>query len=125
MKQKSAISKPLTAIENDLERAVFLSNYYSSKQKYRRLKAKGLLSIKHGLRGLLFSWPLYLLPLSVLALPENFKFLFVLFLIPGLFVSAMILQKGIQEDYQDMVKDRLLECGYLSQIFFKKNLPNN
>ena len=124
MKHKSAISRPLTAIENNFERAVFLSNYHSSKQKYRRLKAKCLLSIKHSLRGLLFSWPLYLLPLSVLALPENFKFLFVLFLIPGLSVSAMILQKGIQEDYRHMVKDRLLECGYLSQILFKKNLPD-
>ncbi len=112
MSREQPISKPLDDIESELERAIFLSNYNSTKQGRRRVFASIILGLKHGLRGILFSWPLYLLPFATLALPGKFKFLFVLFLLPGLLVSSWILSKGVQEDYLKFVQHRLLKKGY-------------
>lgn len=115
-------SKTLSEIDSELERAVFLASYNSNKQKFRRKLAAVILCLKHGLRGFLFSWPLYLLPFSVLAMPEQFKYLFILFLVPGLYVSFIILKKGISEDYTNYVADRLLNDGYPHMLIFAKPL---
>lgn len=121
MEKHYHLSKQLSDIDNDLERAVFLASYHSSKQRFRRKIAALLLAIKHGVRGFLFSWPLYLLPLSVVVLPEQYKYLFVLFLLPGLFVSSIILKKGIVEDYAEFVSNRLLSDGYMQKLLFVKS----
>ncbi len=115
-------SKKLSDIDSELEKAVFLASYYSKKQKIRRKLAAVILLFKHGLRGLLFSWPLYLLPFSVLAMPEQFKYLFILFLSPGLYVSFIILKKGILEDYSNFVAGHLLNDGYQHMLLFAKQL---
>jgi len=115
-------SKKLSEIDSELEKAVFLASYKSKKQRLRRKIAAMLLSLKHGIRGLLFSWPLYLLPLSVMAMPEKFKYLFILFLLPGLYVSFIILRKGISEDYSNFVNNRLLNDGYKYMLLFAKSL---
>ena len=109
-------SKKLTDIDNELERVVFLATYNSNRQRRRRIFAMLLLLVKHSLRGVIFSWPLYLLPLSIFALPIQHKYLFVLFLLPGLYVSVLILRKGVKEDYINLVEGRLLSEGYPYQL---------
>ena len=54
-------SKHLSEIKNEFERGVFIAVYCSRKQKVNRMSAVLMLIIKHVLRGVLFSWPLYML----------------------------------------------------------------
>ena len=118
MTREQSISKPLDDIENEFERAIFLSNYNSRKQQRRRVYASIILGLKHGLRGILFSWPLYLLPFATLALPGQYKLLFILFLLPGLLVSGWILSKGVQEDYLEYVQLHRSEKSHEHQAVF-------
>ncbi|MEM7400571.1 MAG: hypothetical protein AAF304_01320 [Pseudomonadota bacterium] len=109
-------SKKLSEIDNDFERGVFLASYNSLKQRRNRFFAGSLLSIKHGVRGILFSWPLYLLPLASLALPDQFKILFVVLLLPGIYVSSIILKRGVKEDYQNLINERLIKLKHLRHL---------
>ena len=93
---------------DEFTQAVFEAAYASRAQRNLRLVFGFLLVFKHTLRGLLFSWPLYLLSLAGLALPGEFAWAFVLLLIPALVVSGYILSKGLREDYRACVRDRLL-----------------
>ncbi len=110
-------SKKLSDIDNDFERGVFLASYNSVKQRRIRFFAGAVLGIKHGVRGILFSWPLYLLPLATLALPGKLKLLFIVLLIPGIYVSSIILNKGVKEDYQNLVNGRLIKLKHLRSLF--------
>ena len=114
-------SRKLDDIANELERGVFLAVYHSKKQHRRRFFAGLLLGLKHSLRGLLFSWPLYLLPFSALALPGQYKYLFILFLLPGVYVSVLILKRGVSDDYAKYVEGRLLSDGYSSHLLWVKD----
>lgn len=69
-------SKRLSEIKNDFERGVFLAVYNSRKQRHHRLAAGTALALKHALRGVLFSWPLYLLALAAFAVPGSFMLVF-------------------------------------------------
>lgn len=109
-------SKRLDEIKNDFERGVFLVLYDSPKQRLHRLIAAAALTIKHALRGLLFSWPLYLLTLAAYAVPGSSKLLFLLLLIPALYVSWRILSRGVKEDYDNLVSGYILKSGYLARI---------
>jgi hypothetical protein len=80
-------SKRLSDIRNEFERGVFLSVYNSRAQRMRRFIAGIILAIKHGLRGTLFSWPLYLLPLAAWSLKASYLPLILLLLFPGNFVT--------------------------------------
>jgi hypothetical protein len=113
-------SKRLGDIKNDFERGVFLVLYDSPKQKLHRLIAATALIIKHALRGILFSWPLYLLTLAAYAVPGSSKLLFVLLLVPGIYVSWVILSRGVKEDYENLVAGYILKPGYLGKMFFQK-----
>ena len=117
METSSTSLKKLCDIDNELERGVFIAAYNSSRQRRRRILAALVLGLKHALRGVLFSWPLYLLPLSTLALPGQYKYLFILFLLPGLYVSLWILSKGVKEDYSALIADRLLTQGYTRKLW--------
>lgn len=103
---------------DELTQAVFDSAYYSRRQRNLRLLLGALLILKHTLRGLLFSWPLYLLSLAGLALPGKFAWAFVLMLIPALAVSGYILSKGLREDYRAVVAGRLLKLGDVRRALF-------
>ena len=118
MTKKYKPSKRLCDIDNALERAIFLAIYKANKQRMRRKKAAVLLVLKHGLRGLIFSWPLYLLPIAAFALSGQYKYIFIIFLIPAMYVSALILKKGIVEDYKHFVVDRILNDGYKLHLLF-------
>ncbi len=111
-------SKRLSEIKNDFERGVFLVLYHSPKQRYHRAVAALLLVIKHVLRGLLFSWPLYLLALAAWSVPGASILLVIFLLLPAMFVSWKILSLGIKEDYENLVDGYLLRSGYLGRMIF-------
>ncbi|HOP15496.1 MAG: hypothetical protein KDI22_04880 [Gammaproteobacteria bacterium] len=77
-----------------------------------------MLVLKHTLRGLLFSWPLYLLGVAALVLPEHGSAWLGLFLLPGIAVSFAILRRGIREDYQRFVYRVLLKPGAARHILW-------
>lgn len=102
---------------DELTRAVFEAVYRSAKQRSLRIIFACLLILKHTLRGLAFSWPLYLLSLAGLALPGDYAWLFYLLLIPALMVSATILIFGLSEEYLETVHGRILKLRDWSRIF--------
>lgn len=111
-------SKRLSEIKNDFERGVFLAVYNSRKQRYHRLAAGVALALKHAMRGVLFSWPLYLLALAVFAVPGSFTLVFILLLMPAVYVSWVILSRGVKEDYEKLVDGYILRSGYLGRMMF-------
>ena len=111
-------SKRLDDIKNDFERGVFLVLYDSPRQKLNRTVAAVALVIKHALRGILFSWPLYLLTLAAFALPGPAKLIFILLLVPGVYVSWIILSRGVRDDYDNFVDGYILKPGYLGRMLF-------
>jgi len=108
----------LADIRNDFERGVFLALYNSRRQRLRRALARVMLGLKHGLRGILFSWPLYLLPLAAGFLQAHYLPLVLLLLLPGVCISGIILLRGVREDYGRMVNGCILRPGYLGRILF-------
>lgn len=111
-------SKRLDEIKNDFERGVFLVLYDSPKQKLNRFIAATVLTIKHALRGILFSWPLYILTFAAYTIPGSSKLLFMLLLIPALYLSWIILSRGVREDYDNLVAGYILKSGYLGRMLF-------
>ena len=106
---RTPTSKRLSDIRNEFERGVFLSIYNTRTQRMHRYIAQAILGLKHGLRGTLFSWPLYLLPLILLLL------------VPGVYVSWVILVRGVREDYANHVEGLILWPGYPGRLLFPGN----
>jgi hypothetical protein len=101
---------------DEFKRAVFDAVYNSPQQRRLRLTLGALLAVKHALRGLLFSWPLYLLAAAGLALPGAWAWAFLPLLVPAIWVSATILLKGWREDYGERVRGRMLKRGELRRM---------
>ena len=116
MKSKPRRAKRLQDIRGDFERGVFLALYCSREQRQMRAAALLVLCLKHGLRGVLFTWPLYAMAMAALNLPDMPWFVFLALTLPGASVSAHILGKGVKEDYRCYVQDRLLEKGYVRRL---------
>jgi len=102
---------------DELTRAVFDAVYRSAAQRGLRVLFCSLLVLKHALRGLAFSWPLYLLSLAGLALPGDYAWLFYLLLVPALMVSAAILLFGLSEEYLEVVQGKILKLRDWSHLF--------
>jgi len=102
---------------DELKKAVFDAVYRSARQRLLRVFFACLLILKHSLRGLVFSWPLYLLSLAGLALPGGFAWLFYLLLVPALMVSSAILLFGLSEEYLEAVHGRILKLSEYSRLF--------
>lgn len=115
-------SKRLGEITNEFERGVFLVLYDSPRQKLHRSVATFALIIKHALRGILFSWPLYMLTLAAYAVPGSSKLLFILLLVPGIYVSWVILSRGVKEDYENLVDGYILKPGYLGRMLLHNKI---
>ena len=115
--------RPLDNIHNRFERGVCQAIYASAEQRQRRYAIIAALSLKHGLRGLLFSWPLYLMGLAAFALPGKYSYLLSLFLLPGIYISIAILRGGLKEDYNRYVKNIILRPDALKTIIFKIRAP--
>lgn len=111
-------SKRLSDIKNDFERGVFTVVYNSPKQRYHRFIATSVLAVKHVARGLLFSWPLYLLALAAYSIPDASVWFVLFLLLPAMYVSWTILSRGIKEDYKNQVDGYLLRSGYLGRMLF-------
>ena len=77
-----------------------------------------ILGIKHSLRGILFSWPLYLLPLAAWSFKPTWLPLILLLLIPGVYISWVILVRGVREDYANLVEGFILRPGYPGRLLF-------
>jgi hypothetical protein len=102
--------------KHELAQAVFRSVYTSREQRRRRLFAALLLTGKHTLRGLLFSWPLYLMVYAGFRtdMPVNL-FLWALG-IPGIGISIFILARGVREEYRARVTERILTRADLIKV---------
>ncbi len=111
-------SKNLSEIKNEFEKGVFLAVYNSRKQRCNRVVASFVLIMKHVLRGLLFSWPLYLLALAAYSIPDGSVWVVLLLLLPAMYISWGILNKGVREDYEHLVYGYLLRSGYIGRMIF-------
>jgi hypothetical protein len=103
---------------DELTQAVFDAAYASRPQRHLRLLFGALLILKHILRGLLFSWPLYLLAFAGMAVPGFQSWVFLLLLVPAVAVSGFILNKGLREDYRAVLRGRLLKLGDVRWALF-------
>ncbi len=106
--------QPGDEIGNELLRAVFLVNYRSGKQRALRAGAIALIAAKHGLRGLLYVWPL------VLLLFVNFTGVWVLLRLILISAAAgawfRFIYGSVRDDYARHVRDRLLDPGALWRV---------
>ena len=87
-------------------------------QRVRTGRVPRTVPFKHGLRGILFSWPLYLLPLAAWLLQARYLPLILLLLLPGVYVSGGILRRGVHDDYARLVDGCLLRSGYPGRLLF-------
>ncbi len=105
--------------DHPLAKAVFSSVYRSRGQSGWRLLAWVLLITKHTLRGLVFSWPLYLMTVIGFYTESPLNWLLCALGVPGVAISIYILARGIREDYRTRVADRLLTRDSLIQLLRK------
>jgi hypothetical protein len=108
--------KPATSSEPALVRAVYLAVYRSFPQRGLRLAAGILLFLKHALRGMLFSWPLYLLLLAGLLASWPGAGWLLAVALPGLAVSLYILLKGVRDDYCQLVHGEVMQSKSLLAV---------
>lgn len=75
-----------------------------------------LLGTKHTLRGLLFSWPLYLMVYAGFLTDVPINILLWALGIPGIAISFFILARGIREEYRARIVGQLLKPGDLLRV---------
>ena len=109
---------------NDIESAVFNAVYQSTEQRWLRLMAMALLVLKHGLRGILFSWPLYFVALVPFLIPADTGWWVVLFIFPAILVSGNILIIGLREERSEYVANKLLSLEKLQEMLWGSFLRN-
>lgn len=107
-------------IKAPLERAAAQVLYRSPAQHNKRRLAAVMLCLKHGLRGLVFTWPLYLLGLVGLYSPGIKGIALMVLFLPGVLLSASILYRGVKEDCLNKVEGILLNRGYLGSLMLSK-----
>ena len=106
---------------NEFRRAVFDAVYNSRVQRGLRVSFISLLVLKHSLRGLFFSWPLYLLSAAGIALPGQYAWLPLILLIPAVLVSGSILLQGLGEEYRHKVRGKILKMADWRGILFGRS----
>ena len=101
-------------LQHDLERAVFLSLYNTGRQRLLRLLGIALIAGKHGLRGLLYVWPLTLL--FFVELPGYWAWLKLLLL--GLAAAAWFrfVFGSVRDDYQRFLHHKILDFRRLYRV---------
>ena len=110
--------KRLPAKPTELEVGIFMAAYDSAQQRRRRVLAMVLLGVKHTLRGLLFSWPAYVLGLAAFYSAPVYVLVSMLLLVPAVLLSGVILVRGVRDDYRDRVKGVLLNTGFARGLLF-------
>lgn len=112
------IPRRLLDLHTEFEQGIFLASYDSPPQKRRRVLAVVLLGLKHSLRGLLFSWPAYVLGLAAFYSAQVYALAYLLLLVPAVLLSLVILLRGVRDDYRDRVKGVLLQAGFARGLLF-------
>ncbi len=102
--------------QHELAQAVFRSVYNSHEQRHRRWFAALLLTAKHTLRGLLFSWPLYLMALGGFYAPLPVNVMLWAIAVPGIGLSLAILACGVRAEYRERVSGRIQKRGDLARL---------
>lgn len=110
--------KRMPTCPTELEQGIFMAAYASPLQRRRRAFAIALLGVKHMLRGLLFSWPAYVLALAAFYSGQVYTLAYLLLLIPALAVSMVILLNGMHDDYRAQVKGVLLAEKFVRSLLF-------
>ena len=95
---------------------MFRSVYRSRAQRGLRFTAGLLLTVKHSLRGLLFSWPVYVLAVAGIYSSGWLRVLLWALAVPGIGLSLYILARGIREEYKGRVTGALLTRTKLLQL---------
>jgi hypothetical protein len=104
----------LQDIHNDFERAVFLANYNTLRQRLLRVAAAGLITIKHGLRGLLYVWPLTLL--LFIEMPGAWHWLRLALILLAIGAWSRFIYGSVRDDYARFVRGSLLEAAELKRV---------
>ncbi|GEM_PF-1550813 len=107
-------SDPLK-IENELERAVFMAQYRSPRQRLLRIAGVLLIISKHGLRGLLYVWPLTLL--VFVDFPGAWDLIRLSLLVLAGAAWSRFIYGSVRDDYQRFISGRLLETASLREVF--------
>jgi len=102
--------------KHELAQAVFRSVYNSHGQRQRRWLAALLLAAKHTLRGLLFSWPLYLMALGGFYAPFPVNVILWAIAVPGIGLSLAILARGVRAEYRERITGRIQKRGDLARL---------
>ncbi|GMQ84408.1 MAG: hypothetical protein BMS9Abin06_1203 [Gammaproteobacteria bacterium] len=108
------MGKQLNTINNELERAVFMARYNSHRQRLIRSTGALLIFTKHGLRGLLYVWPLTLL--LFVELPGAWDVLRLVLV--GLAVAAWsrFIYGSVRDDYRRFLAGELLKPAALKRV---------
>ncbi|NOY67721.1 MAG: hypothetical protein GXP13_10010 [Gammaproteobacteria bacterium] len=101
-------------IQHELERAIFLSLYQSTKQRFLRLLGIILMTVKHGVRGLLYVWPLTLL--LFVDLPGYWQWAKLILLILAAAAWTRFIYSSVKDDYLRFLHNRILEFGKLHHV---------
>lgn len=102
--------------KHELAQAVFDSVYRSGAQRFRRLAAALLLFGVHTLRGMLFSWPLYLMALAGFYTSQPVSLLLWAIAVPGIALSFAILARGVRAEYRERITGRIQKRGDLARL---------
>ncbi len=102
----------------EFEAGIFMAAYGSTAQRRRRALAISLLTAKHTARGLLFSWPAYVLALAVFHSQQLHALAYLLLLVPALILSVVILVRGVRDDYRRSVQHVLLPSRFARALLW-------
>lgn len=92
---------------NELMRAVFRVNYQSARQRALRVSAVALITAKHGVRGLLYVWPLAVL--LFVDFPGSWELLRLLLIVAAVGAWFRFIYGSVRDDYARHARGRLLE----------------
>jgi hypothetical protein len=109
------MEKRLDTIDNELERAVFMASYNSSRQQLMRFAGALLIIAKHGLRGLLYVWPLTLL--LFVDFPGAWAVIRLVLLVLAIAAWSRFVYGSVRDDYQRFIGGRLLVPASLRKVF--------
>jgi hypothetical protein len=79
-----------------------------------------LLGFKHGIRGLLFSWPAYVLALAVARSGTFHAMAYLIMLVPAVSISLYLLLRGVRDDYHVSVENVLLRKGFVRLLVWPR-----
>lgn len=97
----------LQDIHNDFERAVFLANYNAPRQRLLRAAAVGMITARHGVRGLLYVWPLTVL--LFVELPGAWQWLRLTLVLLAVGAWFRFIYGSVRDDYARFVRGTLLQ----------------